>query len=389
MKLKRIGAIDGLKGITTVLLVVLASLPGDMTKSSLVGYSFVVVVGYLLALHIEQEQQQYTPGQLLQKLAKRLWLPLIWVILVTVCVLYMTNLELLKNQALMAVKSLALVSNTEMVAYISRATLPGMDGGLSFTWFISLVAQCLVVFGTLIALAQRFQLRNSLKAIGLLVIQIACQIIMAGIIIAEGQTGLLYNLSYVSAFLSGSLIAYVTPVVLNLIYKLEHKRLLLTIVGLLSAAAWLLVAMTFIIQDSASLFLGVTLMVLLTSVIVFTIISGVPIVRFMFELPLFRLIGQRSYAYYLAMGVSYFLPAVIYPYRLVFVIVVSEILYQLFKLNRPYLRFINGSWVDDVTEMLAFGQGGRFGVQDIITSVISMLVVIIALIALVMSFIGV
>ena len=268
-------------------------------------------------------------------------------------------------------------------------TLPGMTGGFAFTWFISLLAQCVVAFGVLIASAQRFQVRNSIKAITLLVMQSILQVTIATLVVTENAAGLLYNLGYVAAFMSGSLIVYVTPVLLNLLYQFEHKRLLLTLVGLLSAGMWLPIAMTFIVKDSMTLYLGSTLIVLATTMIIFTIVSGVPIMRFMFQLPLFRLIGERSYAYYLSVGVSSFLPTFIYPYRVVFVIVSAELLYQLFKVNRPYLRFINGDWVDDVTELLAFGQGGRFGIKDIITATLSVLIVIIALTALVMAFVGV
>lgn len=387
MKVKRIGALDGLKGIATVLLVILASLPGTMTRSSLVGYPFMVIMGYLVTVHMEQAP--HTFGQLLKKFAKRLWLPLIWVILITICVLYMTNLELLKEQAVLAVKGLFLVANTENIAHISNVTLPGVTGGFAFTWFISLLAQCVVVFGALIASAQRFQVRNSIKAITLLVMQSILQVTISTLVVTENAAGLLYNLGYVAAFMSGSLIVYVTPVLLNLLYQFEHKRLLLTLVGLLSAGMWLPIAMTFIVKDSMTLYLGSTLIILATTMIIFTIVSGVPIMRFMFQLPLFRLIGERSYAYYLSVGVSSFLPTFIYPYRVVFVIVSAELLYQLFKVNRPYLRFINGDWVDDVTELLAFGQGGRFGIKDIITATLSVLIVIIALTALVMAFVGV
>ena len=64
MKVKRIGALDGFKGIATVLLVILASLPGTMTRSSLVGYPFMVIMGYLVTVHMEQAP--HTFGQLLK-----------------------------------------------------------------------------------------------------------------------------------------------------------------------------------------------------------------------------------------------------------------------------------------------------------------------------------
>ena len=221
--------------------------------------------------------------------------------------------------------------------------------GLKSLWYLGHGVQ---VAG-LVALISWLLGRTSLSLLGKGMVWMVVQAslwLLAGFGVMNGSPLAYIELAfYALAFLSGVSLVYLVPVLLNQIYRLSSKYVLLMGLGLVGS---LMLLTFFLSQTWTTALMGLVwtaAVPLFTTWLILSYVAGTPVLRRILEFSACVALGHRLIHYYVAYAfVTFWLVNGPFWLQVILAILLGEVLYWLLVKGLPQLYFFNGrSWISD------------------------------------------
>ncbi len=344
----KLRGLDGLKGLFLLVLMGVGIFQGDLLAGQLVPLGLFTVLGYQWAYRIERQQD--VPFWRHWQAVWSAWLPVLWLTSITTIGLLALDFSLLNQSKFDLILSPLLIENIRQL-WLGGVTSLSLDAssGLKSLWYLGHGVQ---VAG-LVALISWLLGRASLSLLGKGMVWMVVQAslwLLAGFAVMNGSPLAYIELAfYALAFVAGVSMVYLVPVLLNQIYRLSSKYVLLMGLGL---AGSLMLLAFFLSQTWTTALMGLVwtaAVPLFTTWLILSYVAGTPVLRRVLEFSACVALGHRLIHYYVAYAfVTFWLPNGPFWLQVSLVILLGEVLYWLLVKGLPQLYFFNGrSWVSD------------------------------------------
>ncbi|WP_282919811.1 acyltransferase family protein [Ignavigranum ruoffiae] len=304
----RIKSFEGLKGFAVAMVIFYHLFPNYVPGGFLMVNTFLVLGGYFFAYKMEKHQpvDQKTNypaiGRYLLKTFERLFLPLLWMMMIIVLgfVLFKPiELHYIRNDMLSA---LAFVSNWYQI-FSDQSYFVQMTNATPFThlWYNAIYLQSFILAIPLFLLTKRFKFSLPAKGIFWAIIVILSHSLMLFLYKpGDDPTRVYYGLdTRFSSFALGMATAYSLPTILNYLQNLKHRKSFYSIFAVLVTGLTLFFVLTTKDNSAWTYELVMTYFNLISMFLLWLITINPPITRFFWGNPIFDVIGKRSYSYYL------------------------------------------------------------------------------------------
>ena len=329
----KLRGLDGLKGLFLLVLMGVGIFQGDLLAGQLVPLGLFTVLGYQWAYRLERQQD--VPFWRHWQAVWSAWLPVLWLTSITTIDLIFSPL---------------LIENVRQL-WLGGVTSLSLDAasGLKSLWYLGHGVQ---VAG-LVALISWLLGRTSLSLLGKGMVWMVVQAslwLLAGFGVMNGSPLAYIELAfYALAFLSGVSLVYLVPVLLNQIYRLSSKYVLLMGLGLVGS---LMLLTFFLSQTWTTALMGLVwtaAVPLFTTWLILSYVAGTPVLRRILEFSACVALGHRLIHYYVAYAfVTFWLVNGPFWLQVILAILLGEVLYWLLVKGLPQLYFFNGrSWISD------------------------------------------
>ena len=344
----KLRGLDGLKGLLLLVLIGVGIFQGDLLAGQLVPLSLFTVLGYQWAYRLERQQD--LPFWRHWQAVWSAWLPVLWLTAITTIGLLGLNFPLLNQSKFDLIFSPLLVENIRQL-WLGGVTSLSLDAasGLKSLWYLGHGVQ---VAG-LVALISWLLGRTSLSLLGKGMVWMVVQAslwLLVGFGAMNGSPLAYIELAfYALAFLSGVSLVYLVPVLLNQIYRLSSKYVLLMGLGLVGS---LMLLTFFLSQTWTTALMGLVwtaAVPLFTTWLILSYVAGTPVLRRILEFSACVALGHRLIHYYVAYAfVTFWLVNGPFWLQVILAILLGEVLYWLLVKGLPQLYFFNGrSWISD------------------------------------------
>lgn len=344
----KLRGLDGLKGLFLLVLMGVGIFQGDLLAGQLVPLGLFTVLGYQWTYRLERQQD--IPFWRHWQAVWSAWLPVLWLTSITTIGLLALDFSLLNQSKFDLIFSPLLVENIRQL-WLGGVTSLSLDAtnGLKSLWYLGHGVQ---VAG-LVALISWLLGRTSLSLLGKGMVWIVVQAslwLLAGFGVMNGSPLAYIELAfYALAFLSGVSMVYLVPVLLNQIYRLSSKYVLLMGLGLVGS---LMLLAIFLSQTWTTALMGLVwtaAVPLFTTWVILSYVAGTPVLRRILEFSACVALGHRLIHYYVAYTfVTFWLANGPFWLQVILAILLGEVLYWLLVKGLPHLYFFNGrSWISD------------------------------------------
>ena len=344
----KLRGLDGLKGLFLLVLMGVGIFQGDLLAGQLVPLGLFTVLGYQWVYRLERQQD--VPFWRHWQAVWSAWLPVLWLTSITTIGLLALDFSLLNQSKFDLIFSPLLIENVRQL-WLGGVTSLSLDAasGLKSLWYLGHGVQ---VAG-LVALISWLLGRTSLSLLGKGMVWMVVQAslwLLAGFGVMNGSPLAYIELAfYALAFLSGVSLVYLVPVLLNQIYRLSSKYVLLMGLGLVGS---LMLLTFFLSQTWTTALMGLVwtaAVPLFTTWLILSYVAGTPVLRRILEFSVCVGLGHRLIHYYVTYAfVTFWLPNGPFWLQVSLAILLGEVLYWLLVKGLPQLYFFNGrSWISD------------------------------------------
>ena len=257
-KNKRVGSIDGLKGIMILAIIIYYYFQNYLPGGFLAVNTFFVIGGYL-AFRDNKHLFHKKPVELkLSSKLSRLWLPMLFMIVGVVAFLFIALPDQLKNIRMMSLSSLVFFNNYYQIinqqSYFIQSINPSPFVHL---WYVSLYLQLMLLATVIRKIFNRLNLLRMQESVVLMVLSILSAIAMSLLYVIQQDPSYLYYAigTRIFAFLFGGVLSYFTEGKLSLPLSKSIVSIVITqIVGLVSflIMIWMMVTFNGIQKEDGS-----------------------------------------------------------------------------------------------------------------------------------------
>lgn len=302
-KNKRVGSIDGLKGIMILAIIIYYYFQNYLPGGFLAVNTFFVIGGYL-AFRDNKHLFHKKPVELkLSSKLSRLWLPMLFMIVGVVAFLFIALPDQLKNIRMMSLSSLVFFNNYYQIinqqSYFIQSINPSPFVHL---WYVSLYLQLMLLATVIRKIFNRLNLLRMQESVVLMVLSILSAIAMSLLYVIQQDPSYLYYAigTRIFAFLFGGVLSYFTEGKLSLPLSKSIVSIVVTqIVGLVSFLIMIWMMLTFNGIQAETYLYGMQLFALISALFLWAGLYENSLMNFFLRFRGFTIFGRRSFSYYL------------------------------------------------------------------------------------------
>ena len=344
-KNKRVGSIDGLKGIMILAIIIYYYFQNYLPGGFLAVNTFFVIGGYL-AFRDNKHLFHKKPVELkLSSKLSRLWLPMLFMIVGVVAFLFIALPDQLKNIRMMSLSSLVFFNNYYQIinqqSYFIQSINPSPFVHL---WYVSLYFQLMLIAVGIRKIFNRLNLLRMQESLVLLILSILSAIFMTLMYVIQKDPSYIYYAisTRIFSFLLGGVLSYFTEGQLSLsLPKSKSSSLFTQLIGVVALLlmGWMILSFNGV-QDETYLY-GMQLFSIVSIVFLWSILHENSVLNYFLRFRGFTFFGRRSFSYYLWFyPVHMFAPyfqngeesnVVFLGIQMLCIILLSEITYKIFE----------------------------------------------------------
>ena len=342
---KRVGSIDGLKGVMILAIIIYYYFQNYLPGGFLAVNTFFAIGGYL-AFRDNKHLFHKKPIKLkLSSKLSRLWLPMLFMIVVVVAFLFLALPEQLKNIRMMSLSSLVFFNNYYQIinqqSYFVQSINPSPFVHL---WYVSLYFQLMLIAVGIRKIFNRLNLLRMQESLVLLILSILSAIFMTVMYVIQKDPSYIYYAisTRIFSFLLGGVLSYFTEGQLSLsLPRSKSSSLFTQLIGVVALLlmGWMILSFNGV-QDETYLY-GMQLFSIVSIVFLWSILHENSVLNYFLRFRGFTFFGRRSFSYYLWFyPVHMFAPyfqngeesnVVFLGIQMLCIILLSEITYKIFE----------------------------------------------------------
>lgn len=357
MSKNRIFSFDALKGVSIIAVIIYHLFPRFLPGGFLMVNTFFILAGFFVGRKLEsielQDNKIYWKSvwRYLKQTVSRLFIPLLWMILIIVLGLLIFNPKEITYMRTEILSSLFFANNFFQINADRSYFVQMTDASpLTHLWYNSLYIQFFFVTIFIVLLTKRLKVSIPFKGIlWSIVVLVSHAFIILRYVPGEDPTDVYYGLSTrYSAFSMGVGAVYFIPIILNAMGHFKYRQLVFRFISISSFLISL--ALLFMVndQDPMTYYFWMPLYTVANFLLVFSLTIKEPVVSWLLANPILVMIGQRSYSFYL-----WYYPVIVFfmsytrTYPLVYlqiasivtIFVIGELFYQLIEQPRFAIAF--------------------------------------------------
>ena len=300
---KRVGSIDGLKGVMILAIIIYYYFQNYLPGGFLAVNTFFAIGGYL-AFRDNKHLFHKKPIKLkLSSKLSRLWLPMLFMIVVVVAFLFLALPEQLKNIRMMSLSSLVFFNNYYQIinqqSYFVQSINPSPFIHL---WYVSLYLQLMLLSTVIRKIFNRLNLLRMQESIILMILSILSAVTMSVLYLIQQDPSYLYYAisTRVFAFLFGGVLSYFTEGKLSLPLPYSKISILVTqLLGVVSLMMIFWMMLTFNGIQKETYLYGMQLFTLISVLFLWSGLYENSFINYLLRFRGFTIFGRRSFSYYL------------------------------------------------------------------------------------------
>lgn len=305
MNKNRISAFDGLKGLALIGVICFYFYEHILPGGYLAVNIFLFFAGFMNFRYFYkkiEDNESIKLWEYYKKRLKRLFFPMLWLILLVSAFILLFQQDFLVNLAGTSVASLLFGNNYYQLAsgqsYFVQAIAPNP---FSHLWYVSLLAQYILLTPLVVKVVYSYHKQPTTASLMLLVLSVVSAITMAYIYAGDPDpTNVYYRVSTRAfAYTLGGGIAFVTPLSLKQPDVTKQQRHVMNFVGFLMLVLMTLMMSFMYGTQGFAYYLGMFLFTLITAVFFVIMTHQASIWHTLLAFKPLAWLGRRSYSYYL------------------------------------------------------------------------------------------